>query len=280
MCTTYNGTPYDRPFHKNDRARLVQLYPADLVDAVIPALMNNHHPKLGVFIVILDMAQRWRNKQYRTGTKMVTLPFSAQAFDTMIRYQSEAMHYVHDLMLSFALSTRNLDLLNKSLEQFGMKVGFFCDCGGCVLDLNESWDSIAYTSTNLYRGFAESVGTEVQFCASYDQIVGVTDMIPADWDAHERIFSQLKTFTKENEPTPECVQIAQNEVRKQTVLDLINHRVHNPGTLVFPERLRGLVRGLLDHPDVCRRHRDLVVITFEESLGEMRVCPRQLVPSA
>lgn len=280
MCTTYNGTTYDRPFHKNDRAHLVKLYPVDLVEAVIPALMDNHHPKLGVFIVILDMADRWRKKQYRTGTRMVTLPFSAQEFDTMIRFQSKAMYYVHELMLSFALSTRNLNLLNQALERFGMKMGFFCDCGCAMIGADDVWDQTIYTSTNLYRGFAESVGTEVESCDSYEQIIGVTDMIHTDWDAHERILNQLKTFPKENEPTPECVKTAQDEVRKQTVLDLINHLVHTPGTLFFPEQLRGLVRELLDHPDVCRRHRSLVELTFDESSGEMTVCPRQLVPSA
>lgn len=281
MCTKYNGTAYDRPFHPSDTQRLMQEYPnISCIPELVRALMDNAHPKIGVVVVVLHMVHRFQKKQFRTGTEIVTLPFSAQEFGTLIRYQSPAMEYVHDLMLSFALSSRNVELLNDVLRTIGMRLAFFCDCGCVMLPPDKSLGDVRqYLATNLYRGFGESLGTNVERITTLAEVLGITDITVSDWNAHEAIYGLIQTFPRVNTDQPQEVVAAEYAVMRQTTLDIANELIHNHGEVKIAPALIPSIEEALRGSELCARHRKLCTISFDSATGVLHT-EANLVPTS
>jgi hypothetical protein len=201
MCHEASGATYDRPLFRDDMPLIARHFPniePDAVAAIFDAITDHHWPQPAVLVTVLELLDRHQRGDTGLYAHPI-MPFSAMDIDTYERVQTAAMREFHTVFESMALAQRNMDLLNKVLEQrFGVLLILFCDCGcGLITTDENAFESAWYKAINDLRSLAESVGTPVVRVSSFEDPEWrerLLDMGPSETSSYERMFSILQSL--------------------------------------------------------------------------------------
>lgn len=111
--------------------------PETLVCALHRAMYDHLVTERPAFVAMFDMVARWY--QVRQPQTLMFSVFSGE----LSRFQSGEMALVHDSVLKFMMSARNVRLMNEVLERYDMAITTMCCCG--LIAIEAGGEAVLFT---------------------------------------------------------------------------------------------------------------------------------------
>lgn len=172
MC----GSDYEpglAAFTQNDCNRLKQMSSLDggLIQRIFEACTYKLSTALNVVPTIVTLIEQFKAGKFGLFKSLQAsrVPFSIVS--GTVRFQTQIVHMIHEGFLPFAMAQKNIQMLDKVLEEEGMRLVRGCCCGLFLTEAgNMIEDTELFQDTDQYRSAINWGGYELRHVVRFDEI--------------------------------------------------------------------------------------------------------------